>query len=106
MATKKFPRSFYDCNGVLCVSCSECDRGYNGSAEDKCACGSTKPRTIVGQMYCCIGTLMPSVDKMKIRSLPRIVKHSEGDAGICFNGTLCRGEDKCAGWDLCQKGRS
>lgn len=104
MPAKKYPRSFLDCNGVLCVSCSECVRGFNGSAEDKCSCGGTKTRGSM-QSHCAIGTLMAIVDRATIRSLPRIVKHSAGNKSICFNGTPCRGEDKCAGWDICQKGR-
>jgi len=32
-------RSFKDSNGKLWVSCSECERGGNGTDKDKCSCG-------------------------------------------------------------------
>lgn len=99
MSAKKYPRSFYDCNGRLLVACSECERGSNGTAIDKCAGASSKGE-------CCLGILLPSIDKAKLRSLPKLIMHKTGDKKICFNGTPCRGIDKCAGWDLCQKRRS
>lgn len=36
---KKAKHSFRDTKGKLCVDCSECERGGNGSAQDKCSCG-------------------------------------------------------------------
>jgi hypothetical protein len=106
MSAKKYPRSFFDCRGMLCISCAECERGFNGSAEDKCAAGGTRSRAN-GMGYCTLGKLMASIDWSAIRSLPSIVRHMTGDKSHCFNGTHCRGIDKCAGWDTCQKkGRS
>jgi len=105
MPSKKYPKSFRDCRGMLCVSCAECERGFNGSVEDKCASGGIRSRAN-GMGYCTLGTLMTSIDRSAIRSLLPIVRHMTGDKSHCFNGTPCRGEDKCAGWDVCQKGRS
>lgn len=36
---KKAKHSNKDSKGRLYVDCSECDRGGNGNAEDKCSCG-------------------------------------------------------------------
>jgi hypothetical protein len=33
------PHSFTDAKGKCWTACSECDRGGNGKAADKCACG-------------------------------------------------------------------
>jgi len=33
--------SFKDAKDILWVACSECERGGNGSDEDKCSCGGT-----------------------------------------------------------------
>ena len=38
MAKKKI-YSERDSRGMLCVDCSECKRGGNGDATDKCSCG-------------------------------------------------------------------
>ena len=98
----KYPKSFYDCDGVLLVYCSECTRGYNGTEENKCSCGCKK--TVANsKSYCAIGMLTENVDKTRIRSLPRIIRHASGDKKTCFDGTPCRGIEKCAGWDVCQK---
>lgn len=99
-AKAKYPKSFYDCDGLLLVDCGECQRGYNGDAVDKCACGGFKKNR---EQYCAIGTLMATVDKTRIRSLPRIIRHASGDKKTCDDGTPCRGIDKCAGWNTCQK---
>ena len=45
-----------DSRGMLQVDCSECERGGNGSAEDKCACGWKIKRG--GKGACFLGTLM------------------------------------------------
>lgn len=97
--TRTYPKSFYDCDGLLLIDCGECTRGYNGPAVDKCACGGFNKG---GDHYCAIGTLMENVDKSKIRSLPRIIRHIGGNKSLCFNGTPCRGVDKCAGYEQCQ----
>lgn len=39
MKNKLAKYSQYDTRGKLFVDCSECDRGGNGTAEDKCASG-------------------------------------------------------------------
>jgi hypothetical protein len=53
---KKAKHSFIDTNGGVCVDCSECERGGNGKAVDKCSAGWHKKR---GKQGCCyIGTLM------------------------------------------------
>lgn len=31
--------SFYDAKDKLFVDCSECERGGNGNAKDRCSCG-------------------------------------------------------------------
>ena len=104
MSAKKYPISFYDCDGLLLVACAECTRGFNSDIQDKCGSGGIRKGTGRDQ-YCAIGTLMSHIDKATLRSLPRIIKHKTGDKKTCFGGTPCRGIDKCAGWDTCQKGR-
>jgi len=37
MSGKK--HSYTDKNGMKWTACSECDRGGNGTAKDKCSCG-------------------------------------------------------------------
>jgi len=37
-------KSFKDTKGKLWVACSECERGGNGSDEDKCSCGGNCKR--------------------------------------------------------------
>lgn len=45
-----------DNRGVLCVDCSECERGGNGSDPDKCSCGWKIKKPHKGS--CFSGTLM------------------------------------------------
>ena len=49
-----FMRSYYDSAGRLWVSCSECERGYNGSDKDKCS-----------SLGCYVGTIMA-----KLKTVP------------------------------------
>ena len=51
--------SFRDSRGHLCVDCSECTRGGNGSDPDKCCAGWRHKRGGKGQ--CFAGTPMPGV---------------------------------------------
>lgn len=56
-----------DTKGKLCVDCSECDRGGNGSDPDKCSCGHKikKPK----RCGCYIGILMSKYhDELKKRT--------------------------------------
>ena len=52
---KKAKYSKRDSTGKLYVDCSECDRGGNGSATDKCSCGWQTKRGKQGG--CFSGTL-------------------------------------------------
>ncbi len=54
-------RSYYDSEGKLWVSCSECERGGNGSDKDKCSCGWKVKRW--NGLGCFIGTLMVKFKK-------------------------------------------
>jgi hypothetical protein len=54
MKTAKHSRT--DANGGLFVDCSECERGGNGKAVDKCACGWQKKRGKQGG--CFLGKLL------------------------------------------------
>ena len=56
-------RSYKDARGCLWVSCSECERGGNGSDKDKCACGWKIKK--FNQLGCFSGALM---DKYKSES--------------------------------------
>jgi len=49
-----------DSRGKLYVDCSECDRGGNGSAKDKCACGWRTKKGMKGG--CFLGTLLPDLE--------------------------------------------
>lgn len=49
-------RSEYDSKGKLWTTCCECERGGNGSDEDKCASGGKTKRW--NKMGCTTGTLM------------------------------------------------
>jgi len=51
--------SFYDTNDKLYVDCSECERGGNGSDDDKCSCGARIKQKNKGGCFC--GILIPSV---------------------------------------------
>lgn len=64
------PASFYDSKGRLYVDCAECERGGNGSAKDKCACGFRIQRKEKGG--CFIGQLMAKYDKNRLRRLKDI----------------------------------
>lgn len=55
-ATVKATHSKKDEQGRVLVDCSECERGGNGSAKDKCACGWQTTRGRQGACY--VGTLM------------------------------------------------
>jgi hypothetical protein len=96
--SQQFRKSFYDCDGKLAISCTECTRGPFGSA-DPCAAASRKG-------YCFIGTLKADINRSTLRKLPRIIKHKTGDKKTCFDGTPCKGIEVCAGWNTCQRGRS
>ena len=48
--------SFKDKRGGIWVACSECERGGNGSAPDKCSAGGTCKR--FNKLGCFSGTLM------------------------------------------------
>jgi hypothetical protein len=48
--------SWKDKDGRVFVDCSECERGGNGKAVDKCSCGWQKKRGRQGGCY--LGTLM------------------------------------------------
>jgi len=52
--------SFYDNKGKLYVDCTECERGFYGSDEDKCSCGFKTKKPNNGG--CFIGTIINSVD--------------------------------------------
>ena len=56
--------SFYDSEGTLFVDCTECERGMNGSDKDKCSSGMRCKKPLLG--YCCLGTLISSIDKQQI----------------------------------------
>ena len=57
---KKAKYSEKDTKGKLFVDCSECDKGGNGKAEDKCACGSKCKRGRLGG--CFMGTLIAGLE--------------------------------------------
>lgn len=48
--------SFKDTRGALWVACSECERGGNGSDQDKCSCGWRVKK--FNKKGCFSGTLM------------------------------------------------
>ena len=56
--------SFYDNEGRLFVDCTECERGINGSDKDKCSSGTRCKKPNIG--YCCLGTLISSIEKQQI----------------------------------------
>lgn len=49
-----------DTRGALYVDCSECERGGNGSAEDKCAAGWKHTKGRKGG--CFMGTLLKGLE--------------------------------------------
>ena len=51
--------SFYDSARMLCVDCSECTRGGNGSDPSKCSCGWKHKKG--GRGSCYSGTLMQGI---------------------------------------------
>ena len=57
---KKAKYSKYDNRGSLCVDCSECDRGGNGTDKDKCACGWKIKKGKKGG--CFLGKLIPGIE--------------------------------------------
>jgi hypothetical protein len=57
---KKAKHSKKDTRGALYVDCSECDRGGNGTAVDKCSCGWKVKRPKNGG--CFLGTLLPGLE--------------------------------------------
>jgi hypothetical protein len=59
--------SFYDNKGKLYVDCTECERGHNGSDEDKCSAGWRFKKSHMGG--CFIGTVMPDIDLSKAERL-------------------------------------
>lgn len=96
-----YPKSFYDVDGRLFVSCWECTHGYFGKDQGKCHYGDgTKAQPHLG---CWMGTLDPEIDRDTLRSLPRVIMHQPGHTDICDDGTPCRGQDRCAGFEECQR---
>lgn len=57
---KKAKYSSKDSRGMLCVDCSECERGGNGSDKDKCSCGWKVKKGKNGS--CFAGTLMAGLE--------------------------------------------
>lgn len=58
-----------DKNGKIYIDCSECDRGVNGSAKDKC---SAAPRYKTGgHGMCFLGTL---IDGLEIKGVKKVDK--------------------------------
>jgi hypothetical protein len=58
--TVKAKHSKRDTKGKLFVDCSECVRGGNGCATDKCSCGWKVKRG--GKGGCFLGTLLSHLD--------------------------------------------
>ena len=58
---KKAKYSERDKNNKLYVDCSECERGGNGNAEDKCSCGWRIKREKKGG--CFLGTLIAGISE-------------------------------------------
>lgn len=52
--------SFKDSRGALCVDCSECTRGGNGTDPNKCGAGWQHKKGGRGQCFC--GKLLPEVE--------------------------------------------
>ncbi len=52
--------SFRDSRGALWVACSECNRGGNGKASDKCSTGWNCKRG--GKLGCFCGTLIDGIE--------------------------------------------
>ena len=59
-------RSYTDINGGFWTACSECERGGNGSAKEKCTCGYQIKR--FNGHGCFIGTLMEKYIKEEDKS--------------------------------------
>lgn len=57
---KKAKYSELDTKGKMFVDCSECDRGGNGKAEEKCSCGWKVKRGKKGG--CFMGTLLGGLE--------------------------------------------
>ena len=57
---KKAEYSYKDTRGALWVACSECERGANGSDENKCTCGWQV--THGSKLGCFIGTLLAGIE--------------------------------------------
>ncbi len=49
-------RSYYETKGELWVACCECERGGNGSNEDKCSCGWKVKRW--NELGCFLGNII------------------------------------------------
>lgn len=58
MAKAKY--SLRDTKNKLYVDCSECERGGNGNAKDKCSCGWQVKRGKQGGCFC--GSLMAGLE--------------------------------------------
>jgi hypothetical protein len=56
----KAAHSMRDTRGHLFIDCSECERGGNGDAKDKCSCGWKVKKGKQGG--CFIGTLMSGLE--------------------------------------------
>lgn len=55
--------SEYDSRGALCVDCSECTRGGNGTDQNKCSSGWRHKKG--GRGGCYMGTLLPNIHPKK-----------------------------------------
>ncbi len=69
MNVAKYSRT--DNKGRVYVDCSECERGGNGGAQDKCACGWQTKRG--GKGGCYLGTLIGG-----LRNEPAAAEQPEG----------------------------
>lgn len=59
--------SFYDNKGKLYVDCTECERGNNGSDDDKCSAGFRIKKPEMGG--CFIGDIIPTIDLSRAKRL-------------------------------------
>ncbi len=59
-------KSYTDINGGFWTACSECERGGNGSAKEKCT-GGHRIKRFNGH-GCCIGILMEKYTKEENKS--------------------------------------
>ena len=62
MKVAKYSRR--DSRGVLMIDCAECERGGNGSYENKCSCGGHIKKG--GRSCCFAGTLLDGLEVEKM----------------------------------------